>query len=352
MSEKVVSRKNQFRSILLMVALMAVTIAVILKDYSVKELSEAVSGIHLYYLFAGIGLMFLYTGCQAVNFYLIMDSLGQRTAGINCIEYTCIGNYFNAITPAASGGQPAQMYYMSKDKIHIDYSSITIFLTVFVGHIVIILLGGFFAIFRYDLIDNSADWFSWLLLAGTVVMLGITVILSALMFSGRTIGFLMDLVFRLGKKLHLIKRCEEVQIKFDLLIIAYREKARMIIKHPALFVKVFFVTVLQWISYYMVAYLVYLSFGFREDSALDLMAGQAFINIAMAAVPLPGSVGVAEKSYLILSGQFFPEQDLTSAMILSRIINFYLPLIISFLVYVLTHHRIMKERKKNDQIKR
>lgn len=342
MSEKVVSRKNQLRSMLLMSALMAITIAVILRDYSIKELTEAIKNAHPFYLFAGIGLMFLYAGCQAMNFSMIMRSLGQSTSFKNCLEYAYIGNYFGAITPGASGGQPAQVYYMSKDKIHIDISSITIFFMVFTSQIVIILMGGFFVLLRYDILAKSERWFSYLLIAGFVVMLSLTIILFVLMFSGRIVSFLGNGIFRLGKGLHLIKKPEEIKVKFDTMIISYRERARTIQKHPILFVKVFLVTALQWTAYCMVSYLVYLGFGFREADMFYLMAGQAFINIAVAAVPLPGSVGVAEKSFLILFGQFYPASDLTSAMIMSRIINFYLPLLISFLVYILAHHRLMK----------
>lgn len=342
MSEKVVSRKNQLRSLLLMSALMAITVAVILKDYSIKELIEAVSGIHIVYLIAGIGLMFFYAGCQALNFSMIMKSLGQVSSYKNCLEYAYIGNYFGAITPGASGGQPAQVYYMNKDKIHIDLSSITIFLMVFASQIVIVLMGGFFVLIRYGILEKTKEWFSYLLLAGTAVMVGLTLILFALMFSKRTVPYLIHLGFKLCIKLHLIKKPEQMKEKLDVLIFSYRDKAKTILKHPALFVKVFLVTAIQWIAYCLVAYLVFLSFGYQNADAFDLMAGQAFINIAVAAVPLPGSVGVAEKSYLILFGQFYPTAELTSAMILSRIINFYLPLLISFIVYIFAHHRMMK----------
>jgi glycosyltransferase 2 family protein len=348
MSEKVISKKNQLRSILLITGLMTVTVAVILKDYTINELVEAVRKVHPFYLLAGIGLMFLFIGCQAMNFSMIMSSLGQPSSFRYCIEYAYIGNYFGAITPGASGGQPAQIYYMNKDKIHIDISSITIFLMVFVSQIVIVLMGGVFVLLRFGMLERSADWFSYLLIAGSAVMLGLTGILFALMFSRRTVPFLVDLTFRFGKKIHVIKKPEEIQIKFDILIIAYREKARMILKHPSLYVKVFLVTVLQWVAYGMVSYLVYLSFGYRKADILDLMGGQAFINIAVAAVPLPGSVGIAEKSFLILFGQYYPANDLTSAMIIGRIINFYLPLLISFLVYIFAHHRMMKAKMGKD----
>ncbi len=345
MREKLVSKKSQIRSILFMTSLMAVTVAVLLKEYSIWELMKAVGNVHLFYLITGIALMFFYAGCQAMNFYMIMHRLRQAVSYKNCIDYTYIGNYFSAITPGACGGQPAQMYYMNKDKIHVDISAITIFLMVFISQIVIILMGGVFAVLRFYILAKTAQWFIWLLFAGFSVMLFVTAALSALMFSRVIIPYLTDLALRLGVKLQLFKKPGEIKEKLDIFIISYREKSRMIKKNPDLFLKVFVVSMFQWIAYCLVTYLVYLSFGYRKSDCLDLMAGQSFINIAVAAVPLPGSVGIAEKAYLNVFGQFYPGEQLPSAMILSRIINFYFPLLISYIVYAFAHHRIMKAQR-------
>ncbi|MDW2796386.1 lysylphosphatidylglycerol synthase transmembrane domain-containing protein [Clostridium boliviensis] len=347
MREKIVSKKNQMRSILLMVSLMAVTVTVILKKYSIGELMEAVGSVHLFYLITGIALMFFYAGCQAINFYMIMHRLGQAASYKNCIDYAYIGNYFSAITPGACGGQPAQMYYMNKDKIHVDISAITIFLMVFISQIVLIIMGGVFAMLRSHILVKSAQWFIWMLFAGASVMFFLTVVLSALMFSRVIIPFLIDLVLKFGVKFHLFKKPKEIKDKLDILIISYREKSKLIIKNPDLFLKVFVISVFQWIAYCLVTYLVYLSFGYRKNDCLDLMAGQSFINIAVAAVPLPGSVGIAEKAYLNVFGQFYPGEMLPTSMILSRIINFYFPLLISFIVYAFAHHRIMKAQRRS-----
>nr|WP_314466402.1 lysylphosphatidylglycerol synthase transmembrane domain-containing protein [uncultured Clostridium sp.] len=345
MREKLISKKSQMRSILFMTSLMAVTVAVVLKEYSIGELIKSVGSVHFFYLITGIAFMFFYAGCQAMNFYMIMHRLRQAASYKNCIDYAYIGNYFSAITPGACGGQPAQMYYMNKDKIHIDISAITIFLMVFISQIVLVLMGGVFAVLRYHILARSAHWFIWLLFTGASVMLFLTAVLSALMFSRVIIPFLIDLALKLGVKLHLFKKPKEIKEKLDILIISYREKSRLIIKNPDLFLKVFVVSVFQWIAYCLVTYLVYLSFGYRKNDCLDLMAGQSFINIAVAAVPLPGSVGIAEKAYLNVFGQFYPGEQLPSAMILSRIINFYFPLLISYIVYAFAHHRIMKAQR-------
>lgn len=350
MSTKVVSKKNQIRSILLIILLMTITSVVILKEYSITDVIKVIKSIHPYYLIAGICMMFLFVGCQAMNFYLILAKLNHPASYGHCIEYAYVGNYFGAITPGASGGQPAQLYYMNKDNIHVDISAITVFFMVFSSQIVILVIGGVLAVLRFSLLKGYEKWLKYLIAAGSLVMFTIIMILIALMFLKRTIPFLFRIVLKAGIRSRLLKRPEEVQMKFEAMTLSYRDKSRIILKHPDLFFRVFTVTMVQWLAYYMVSYLVYLSFGHRTHSAIDLMTGQSLISIAVAAVPLPGSVGIAEKAFLNIFGQFYSVEELPSAMILSRIINFYLPLFISFIVYLLVHFRITKLKKKVSQL--
>ena len=349
MKTHVVSSKNQIRSILFVLILMIITIVVILKEYSLMEILQVIRSVHPFYLIAGIIMMFIFVGCQAMNFNMILASLKHTVSFRHCIEYAYVGNYFGAITPGASGGQPAQLYYMNKDKIHVDISAITVFFMVFSSQIVILFIGAILACIRYPMVAGFKDWLKYVLLAGSTVMLALTLILTALMFMKKTVPFLLTLTMKLGVKWHLIKKPEIMKARFDAIVLSYREKSRVILKHPILFIKVFSVTMIQWIAYYMVSYLVYLSFGYREYNAIDLMTGQSLISIAVAAVPLPGSVGISEKAFLNVFSQFYSVQELPSAMILTRIINFYLPLFISFAVYLVVHFRVVRQKKQEKE---
>lgn len=349
MKTHVVSRKNQTRSILFVMALMTITITVILKEYSISEIVRVIKSVHPFYLVAGIVMMLLYVCCQAMNFFLLLKKLMHPASYGYCVEYAYIGNYFGAITPGASGGQPAQLYYMNKDKIHVDISAITVFFMVFISQIIILLLGGILGFLRSSLVAEYKSWLKYLILAGGMVMFVLIFILTALMFMRKTVPFLFRIVLKAGIKGRLIKKPEELKAKFEALILSYQEKSKLILRHPDLFVQISVVTILQWLAYYMVSYLVYLSFGHREHNMIDLMTGQSLINIAVAAVPLPGSVGIAEKAYLNIFGQFYTAEELPSAMILSRIINFYLPLFISFFVYLLVHFRVVKLKRQGNQ---
>ena len=54
--------------------------------------------------------------------------LGEKSTFLKNLKYAAIGFFFSAVTPAASGGQPMQIYYMSKDDIAVSSSTIALLL--------------------------------------------------------------------------------------------------------------------------------------------------------------------------------------------------------------------------------
>lgn len=345
MESNIVSRKNQIRSILFVMLLMIITILVLLKEYSIDELISVIKTASPIYLFTGIILMFLCFGCQAVNLSMILTSLGHPITVRRSFQYVFVGFYFGAITPCASGAQPAQFYYMSKEKIHIDLSSITIFYMIFVSQIVILLLGGIFITMQLPSFVGMETWMKYLLLFGALYMLILIVALFSLMFSKRAVPYLMYLGFSLGVKWKLIKEPDQKKDKMEAMLLSYRGKAQMILQHPGLFFRVLSVTLVQWLFYYLITYMVYRSFGNHSHSGLELMSSQSIVSISVTAVPLPGAVGIAEKAFLTKFQPYYLEHQLGLAMLLNRIINFYLPLFISFMVYLYVHFRIIRKQK-------
>ena len=71
-------------------------------------------------------MMFIFVACEAMNTFSIMKALKQKVSYLKCLGFAFVGFYFSSITPSSSGGQPAQMFYMSKAKINLSYSSLNL----------------------------------------------------------------------------------------------------------------------------------------------------------------------------------------------------------------------------------
>lgn len=348
MNEQALKVNKQAAGILVLIILMAVTFFFYLKGYSCHDLWRAIQNADIFWLLAGLGMMFLFIGCEAVNLSMITKALGFKMPFGRCLEYSGIGFYFSSITPSASGGQPAQIYYMAKDKISVTAASVTIFFTVFVYQLAMILWGAIMTFLQ----GSVAVWFilklKYLFLFGVIVNTAVIFLLSSLMFSKKMIPFLASFCVKILNKFHLFRQAGTLKEKLEGSVKDYREKAGILRGHPLLFIKVLLVTMIQMAALNMIPSLVYIGLMHRTDHILDLITCQSLLTISVSAVPLPGAEGITQSGFLQVFTRFFKQDTLISAMLIHRALSFYIPLVFSFLVYIFTQLRIIRQVDRGD----
>ena len=80
---------------------------------------QVLGTVKLQYILIAVVCMCIYVTCEAINIGRTLKALDEKTSFLKNIKYALIGFFFSGITPAASGGQPMQIYYMYKDKISV-----------------------------------------------------------------------------------------------------------------------------------------------------------------------------------------------------------------------------------------
>ena len=117
---KIRKRSNiqMIRNLVLFIGLIIFTFWFIFKDQDLNELVNAIKSANPLYLVIGALLMLGNYLMESINVRAVLVSLGEKKFSIfRALRYTAIGAFFSAITPAATGGQPVEIYYMSKDGI-------------------------------------------------------------------------------------------------------------------------------------------------------------------------------------------------------------------------------------------
>ena len=115
-------KKKYLRNLILFMLIILLTFYIILKDQSITKIIEVLSSIDLKYILIAIICMLIYLICEAINIGRTLKVLGEKSTFYKNIKYAMIGFFFSSVTPAASGGQPMQIYYMNKDKISVANS--------------------------------------------------------------------------------------------------------------------------------------------------------------------------------------------------------------------------------------
>ena len=103
--------KKSWLGLLMMAALMCVTGIVLFRGQPVSLLWACLKHLNPWFLLLGLALMFGYVGCEALCSRLILGRLGHKISYGHCLGYSFVGFYVSSITPSATGGQPAQIYY-------------------------------------------------------------------------------------------------------------------------------------------------------------------------------------------------------------------------------------------------
>jgi uncharacterized protein (TIRG00374 family) len=346
MNEQIMKTKKQVAGILILVLLVVFTFFIYLRDYSLHELWRALENADLAYLLAGLGAMFVFVICEGMCIYLIVKELGYKTSFKSCFEYSNIGFYFSAITPASSGGQPMQIYYMNKGNIPLSAASITIFYVVYVYQIAMVVQGLVMGILYHGTAVQFIMKLKYLFLFGVIVNTAVIVLLFGLMYSKRFIPAMVSILVKIANKLPYFNKKEGVKEKLTSSLESYHEKAMILKKHPGLFIKVFVVTMIQISALNIVPALVYLGFGYKADQFWELITCQSLLTISVSAVPLPGAEGVTQSGFLQAFDIFFQKESMLPAMLIQRVISFYLPLLLSFFFYIFTQLRVIRQGKQ------
>lgn len=325
---------NHFKSLIFMIVLIAITFFLLFKDTSLKSIIPVITKSNPLFLVIGLFLMIVFISCEAINIKMIMNSLNIKLPIKNCLCYSFVGFYFSAITPSASGGQPAQVYYMKRDNINISHSSLSLLIITVVFQIVMLIFGLFMYFLKYDFITQNVKGIKWLMIYGVVINIILIALIFAAIFSKKTITKIINFFIKILYKIKIIKDLDGAKEKVLNQIAEYSNGAQYIKKNPSLLLKVTFVTIIQKICVYSIPFFVYKAFNLSGHTLIEVLAIQSLLTIAVSSLPIPGAVGVTETSFMTLFKIFFSSGLILPAMLMSRMISFYAILIISGIITI------------------
>ena len=323
---------KMIRNLVFFILLIIFTFWYIFKDQDLNELKNVVLDANKWYVLLGFILMFLSYTMESINIRCLLISLGEKKFSIfRAFKYTSIGAFFSAITPGSTGGQPAEIYYMTKDGIKATNGTLTMLMELCAFQICSILLSIICGIINPDFLKDGIVWFYIL---GIVVNgLVLTGMLMA-MFSKKMTKKFINLVIKSMKKVK-VKNMDKKEARLNEGINQYIESAKYIKENKMVFVKSILRVFVQVVLFHSIPYFIYRSFGLNDLSYLKLFSMQAILYTTVAAIPVPGSIGVSETLFMKLYGIAFSTTLISGAMLLFRFVSFYIYIIIFSVIVII-----------------
>lgn len=331
--------KGKFiKNLLIFILLIVLTFYILLKDQNILEIFNIISSVKIQYILIGIICMAFYIVLEAVNIGRTLKALNEKSKFLNNIKYALIGFFFSSITPAASGGQPMQIYYMYKDNISISNSTLTLLLNLLSMQISTIGIALVSLIFNYNYLNN---FLIVCFIVGVTLNLTALILLLIAIFSKRMSAGLIKITIKI-LKFFKVKNIEQKREKFECELEKYQENAVFVRNNKKLILKTLITTLVQFLIYYSITYWVYRSFGFTEHNILQLISMQSVLYATVSGIPSPGAVGVSEGAFIQIFRQVYSETMISSVVLLNRGINFYLFVIISGVITIINQLRMNK----------
>lgn len=330
--EKQKKIKKTIANLIIFILLIMLTFTLIFKDQDITQVLEIATKVKAQYIVIAIFAMCIYIAAESVNIGRILKELGEKSKFISNIKYTLIGFFFSSITPAASGGQPMEIYYMHKDGISVANSTLSLLMHLWSFQIVSITMGIISAILHFDVLKSGLIY---LFILGIALNSSALALLVIGIFSKKLSAGLINLVVKILKFLK-VKNVEQKQERIEKELASYQESAIYIKQHKMLMLKTVLNTTVQLLFYYSVPYWIYRAFGFNTYNLWQVLTLQAVLYATVSGIPSPGSVGVSEGGFLGIFRNIFPETIISSAMLLSRGVNFYLLIVISSIVVIIS----------------
>lgn len=329
----------------LFIVLILLMIYIFLRKNNIYEIVNIILSIDKKYTLIGIFCMFIFIFCEALNIRRSLKIFGYEINNLSCLKYALVGFFFSSITPSATGGQPMQVYYMYKDKISMGHSTIALLMNLASYQFITVALAIIGFIFQHSLISKNLGSVKYLILVGVITnTLGLIIILIGI-FSRNLMAKIVDTVVLVLIKFN-YKKVGKVKKYLLNNLKEYKESAIYFKKNKLIVIKILITSLIQMIALNSIPFWIYKSFGLNGYSIINVISIQAVLFITVSALPLPGSVGVSESGFMIMYKTLFPTQLLSSAMLLSRGISFYLCLLISgsilTMIYLLSMIKVNK----------
>lgn len=332
--------KKYILNFIFLVFLFGITFYYLFRNQDFSNVIKYIRNSNHVYICLGMIMVLLFICGESVIIHYIMNSMNHKVSMISCIKYSFIGFFVSSITPGASGGQPAQMYYMSNDGISVSLSSLVLMVVTIAYKAALIVMGLFMFFTETTFIIKYIYDVLWILVIGVVLNIAIIALLFFIIFEQSFAKKVLVVpVIWLGKK-HLIRNYEKWTKKILRGVTKYANGASFLKEHKYVIFNVFVLTILQRVCLFLVTYFVYKAFGLSGTSVYQIVTLQTLIALSVDNLPLPGGMGASESIFVIFFKKIFVKGSVElvlPGMVLSRGISFYSIIILGGIVTVITH---------------
>lgn len=311
-----------------------IIITVLVLYFSLKNdfnaIVNQIFSMNIWFLLIAFVFLILFWIFRSYPMYSFCKKINKNFKYGNAIQLTLRTQFFNAVTPFATGGQPYQIYYLKK--CGIDYASSTgVVLENFIVYQIALVILGLISLVANQILHifSRVYLLQKLIALGFVINTLVIVLMFVLAFSTKINSFLINLGINILTKFHIVKNRQEKQEEWDKNINKFHASAMSLLKDKKTFIFNIIYNFIALCCLYLIPLLVVYAMGeFNAFSPGISVVTSAYIMIIGSFVPIPGGTGGLEYGFIAFYGNFITGSKLRAMMLVWRFITYYFGMIV------------------------
>ena len=320
------NKKNLYNGILIVIVTILVLFFALKDDF--LEKIEYLFSFNVWLLFLAILLVFLYWFLKSLVIYFCARKFDDNYPLKKAFNLIMGTQFFNAVTPFSTGGQPYQIYKFKKHGFSLEKGTNIIIQDFIVYQIALILLGtiaivanNVFNIFPED------SFLEKLVFIGYLINLSVIILLFVVAFNKKGNRVVLNFIIKIGARLKFIKNEEQFLDRSNETIENFHSNALFLMKSKGMFINIIIINFIALTCLYLVPFMLIVGLGETINPLVAIMTS-AYVMLIGSFVPIPGGSGGLEFSFVRFYGFFVAGAKLSSIMIAWRLITYYLGLFV------------------------
>lgn len=309
---------------------------------------QALASLQPIWVLAAFSCWLLYVGGRALALKFFCARQGLPIRASDAWRIAMIGQYYSGITPAATGGQPMQIYELNKCGVPVGVGSSAMIVKFICFQTALMLSGAGLWIYYARQISVQLEGLLWFVRFGFGLNLFWTALLLLILVKQSIVNWLMRMVCVIGRKLRWIRDPERFSTRVDAQLSEFHRVLEMLVRRPLILVVMLSLAFFQVLSYMTTVYCLYRGFGLSEVSPGFIITIQLLLFLSVAFMPMPGASGAQEGGFVLFFRGIFPEGHLFAALLAWRFFTYYVTLIFGAAVvvrstFIKKHRHISRE---------
>ena len=299
------------------------------KDFD-RIISEIIH-INPLFLLLGLFLVFSYWFFRAVVLRNFVLKFKPNFRLFDAFRVHMSTIFFDQVTPFASGGQPYEIYKLTKEeKLPVSSSTNIVFQTFIVYQIAFLFIS--LLAFLYNTIFRIYPvnpLLRGLVTLGFIVNFVVGLVMFSVAFLEKFNNFLINLGIKILFKFKIIKDKKAQEEKWHQSTKNFHDSASYLLKDKKNFINCILLNVLSIIALYLVPIAIFYGIGSGGNiTGIETIVTAAYVSMMGSFIPLPGGTGGLEYGFLVFFGCFILEPKLTAAMIIWRFATYYIGIVV------------------------